>query len=160
MWAIYVGVGDPHSGSHACWGSILPAEPSPGPKIQLPFCHVSNEQSENNVEEANLFTTASRRTKILRVHLTKEVQELLHDSYVGNYLNQGQQATIHRPELNTSLCCREFRGHAADMWPKTAFFNFWYLVKLWWFFKNKLSLCHVTSHVCQYLPLYYKDRVG
>lgn len=73
------------------------------------FLHVSNEQSENNVEEANLFTTASRRTKILRVHLTKEVQELLHDSYVENCLNQGQQATIHRPELNTSLCCREFQ---------------------------------------------------
>lgn len=66
------------------------------------FLHASNEQSENNVEEANLFTTASRRTKILRVRLTKEVPELLHDRLPFTGLNR----TLH--------CCKEFRGHVTD----------------------------------------------
>lgn len=84
-----------------------------GQKLAV-FLHASSEQSENNVEEANLFTTASRRTKILRVRLTKEVPELLHDRLPFTGLSR----TLH--------CCKEFRGHVTDTWPKTAFFNFWY----------------------------------
>lgn len=64
------------------------------------FLHASSGKSENNVEEANLFASASRRTKILRVRLSKEVPELLHDRLSFTGLNR----TLH--------CCRGFRGHA------------------------------------------------